>query len=76
MTPFEISIEQGVRVASNGETSLILMETDGLLFRRRAVKGFGSEGAKQVEWAVAELDGVRVYVDGDAVIVTRKDMMP
>jgi len=29
-----------------------------------------------VEWAVAELDGVRVYLDGETVVVTRKDLMP
>jgi hypothetical protein len=29
-----------------------------------------------VEWAVAELDGVRVYVDGSSVIVTREDLNP
>ena len=28
------------------------------------------------EWAVAELDGVRVYVDAGTVIVTRQDLMP
>jgi hypothetical protein len=31
---------------------------------------------QQVEWAVAELDGVRVYVDSASVIVTRRDLMP
>jgi hypothetical protein len=31
---------------------------------------------KAVEWAVAELDGVRVYVDGETVVVTRKDLTP
>lgn len=29
-----------------------------------------------VEWAVAELDGVRVYVDGNNVVVTRQDIQP
>lgn len=28
------------------------------------------------EWAVAELDGVRVYHDGSNVIVTREDLTP
>jgi hypothetical protein len=33
--------------------------------------------AQPVEWAVAELDGVRVYVDGSStVIVTRQDIVP
>lgn len=31
---------------------------------------------RRVEWAVAELDGVRVYTDGSAVIVTRQELMP
>lgn len=28
------------------------------------------------EWAVVELDGVRVYVAGNDVVVTRKDLSP
>lgn len=31
---------------------------------------------RRIEWAVAELDGVRVYTDGAAVIVTKQDLMP
>lgn len=31
---------------------------------------------KRVEWAVAELDGVRVYTDGSAIVVTKQDLMP
>lgn len=31
---------------------------------------------QRIEWAVAELDGVRVYFDGAHVIVTREDMTP
>lgn len=30
----------------------------------------------KAEWAVVELDGVRVYVTGEDVIVTRQDMTP
>lgn len=30
----------------------------------------------QVEWAVAELNGVRVYFDGRDVVVTTRDMQP
>lgn len=29
---------------------------------------------RHIEWAVAELKGVRVYVDGDTVIVTERDL--
>ena len=31
---------------------------------------------QRVEWAVAELDGVRVYVGQGSVIVTRDDLVP
>lgn len=31
---------------------------------------------QRVEWAVAEIDGVRVYVDGPNVVVTTRDLMP
>lgn len=31
---------------------------------------------QQHEWAVAELDGVRVYTDGANVVVTKQDLMP
>jgi hypothetical protein len=31
---------------------------------------------EQVEWAVAELDGVRVYVGGMDIVVTRQDLQP
>lgn len=30
----------------------------------------------QVEWAVAELNGVRVYFDGQDVVVTQRDLQP
>lgn len=31
---------------------------------------------KRVEWAVAELNGVRVYTDGRNVVITTKDLVP
>jgi hypothetical protein len=53
----------GQRVATNGVQTLVLAEPDGpaggRLFRRRAVRGAGTPDAQPVEWAVAELDGVR-----------------
>jgi hypothetical protein len=76
MTPFEITTQDGARVASNGVRSLVLLDADGKIFRRRAVKCVGTAAAHQVEWAVAELGGVRVYVDGESVIVTRRDLQP
>jgi hypothetical protein len=81
VVPFEISVQAGgQRVATNGVQTLVLAEPEGpaggRLFRRRAVRGVGTPGAQPVEWAVAELDGVRVYLDGATVVVTRADLNP
>ena len=78
--PFEIAVQDGQRVASNGVQTLVLAEpagqAGGELFRRRAVRGFGTPDAQSVEWAVARLNGVSVYVDGATVIVTTRDLNP
>ena len=75
--PFEITESPaGGKVATNGAVLLSLPDADGRVFRRRAVKNAGTADAQQVEWAVAELDGVRVYVDGQNVVVTRADLSP
>jgi hypothetical protein len=72
--PFEIAdTDAGGRVASNGEQSLVLLDGDGRVFRRRAAM---VTSGRTVEWAVAELDGVRVYFDGSKVVVTRRDIYP
>jgi len=46
------------------------------MFKRRAVKGAGSENAQEVCWLVAEIDGVRLYQNGNQIILTRQDMNP
>jgi hypothetical protein len=51
------------------------MDADGRVFRRRAVLVIG-DGPGNVEWIVAELNGVRVYFDGTDVVVTRRDIYP
>lgn len=76
--PFEIADAGDMRVATNGQATLqINVPEGGRVFRRRAVKlnrATGEQG--RVEWAVAELDGVRVYFDGVNVVVTKRDLMP
>jgi len=117
--PFEITeAPGGARVASNATATLTVLDADGRLFRRRAVKGMVTKPCAEaalpminqlagdllasldmpshvvaqrlaqirdaiqpheptrVEWAVAELDGVRTYFDGVNVIVTRQDLKP
>lgn len=74
--PFEIAhLADGGVAATNG-ASHVSVEPGGRIFRRRAVLRAGSPQAQQVEWAVAELDGVRAYFDGQNVIVSKRDLMP
>jgi hypothetical protein len=78
-TPFDITtLENGMRVASNGAVRVALHDTDGTVFRRRGIKSVGTEAQSNVEWAVVELAGVRVYVDSasGAVVVSRQDIRP
>ena len=76
--PFEIADAGDMRVATNGTAIMqIHAHEGGRVFRRRAVKLNRATGAQaHVEWAVAELDGVRVYFDGTNVVVTRRDLNP
>lgn len=53
------------------------------LFKRRAIKGVGGpiENQRAVNWLVAELDGVRCYIDAEAngpvkIVLTKKDLYP
>ena len=116
--PFEITESGTSRIATNGDTTLTLLDADGRVFRRRAIKGMSMKPCAEaaipclnqlagellaspdmpahavvqrladisaqiqpvpsqpVEWAVAELDGVRVYMMGRDVIVTRQELTP
>lgn len=75
--PFELVQRDPARqVATNGAQTLTLLELGGKVFRRRAVKGVGTGQARRIEWIVAELDGVRVYFDGQHVVVSHQDLMP
>lgn len=117
--PFEIvTPAPGVRVASNGDVRVTLLDDDGEMVRRRAMKGLARKPAgevalpqlnqlagellqrldmpaeelaarlaaiagtvhvpppQQVEWLVARVGDVRVYVDGHDVVITRQDLQP
>jgi hypothetical protein len=73
--PFEITKDGTKTVATNGTLSAMVLEPQGKMWRRRAVK-YGAESAQQIEWLVIELDGVRVYVDHDNIIVTKENLRP
>lgn len=53
------------------------MPSDELQARLQAIAGLAQvTPPEHVEWAVAELNGVRVYCNGSEVLVTTKDMTP
>lgn len=71
-----VTDENGVRHGTDGEVTMTLLDPEGRMFKRRAIKGAGSGGAYEVCWLVAELNGVRVYQQGMNIVVTSKDLSP
>ena len=72
----EITIDKhGNQIGTDGQITVSLIG-EGRMFKRRAIKGVGSGNAEEVCWIVAEMDGVRVYHQGNSVIVTKNDMNP
>ena len=71
-----VTDEHGHRHGSDGEHTVTLLEPEGRMFKRRAIHRAGTPDACEVCWLVTELDGVRVYQQGDGVIVTRADIYP
>lgn len=68
--------EDGHLVGTDGEITVSLIGDGGKMFKRRAVKGAGSEAAEEVCWLVAELDGVRIYQQGNQIVMTKGEMYP
>ena len=72
----EITIDKhGNQIGTDGQITVSLIG-DGRMFKRRAIKGIGSGNSEEVCWLVAEMDGVRVYQQGNSIIVTKNDMNP
>lgn len=67
--------DHGNQIGTDGRITVSLLG-EGRMFKRRGIKNFGSGVASEVCWLVAELDGVRVYQEGNNVIVTREDLYP
>lgn len=68
--------DSGSRHGTDGEITMSLLGSEGRMFKRRAVKGVGSADAREENWLVAELNGVRVYQQGKHVVVTTQDLYP
>ena len=71
-----VADDAGVRHGTDGTVTVSLLDAAGTMFKRRAIKGVGSEKPQEVCWLVCELNGVRVYQHGASVIVTTQDMYP
>jgi hypothetical protein len=72
----EITVDKhGNQIGTDGEITVTLMD-GGRMFKRRAIKGVGTDAAEEVCWLVAELDGVRVFQHGRNIVVTKRDMNP
>lgn len=73
----EITVgEHGHRHGTDGRLTVSLLDESGRMFKRRAVKGFGTGSGEEVCWLVVELENVKIYQQGDHVIVTRQDIYP
>lgn len=65
----------GTRHGTDG-TVTVTLQGEGRMFKRRAIKGAGTESAYEVSFLVVELNGVRVYQSENNVIVTTQDLYP
>ncbi len=74
--PFEIVAEANGMHGSDGARVMTLLDGDGRMFKRRAIKGALSAAPQNVEFLVVELGGVFVYMSEAGVVVTRKDLAP
>lgn len=79
--PFSLqTADDGTRHATGGPCSLnlsILPDGESKLFHRNAIKKKLATGnTEHIRWLVAELNGVRVYVDGTRIVVTTRDILP
>lgn len=61
--------------ATNGTLDITVLN-GGKIFMRRAIRGFGSPKAEAINWLVCELNGVRVYIDGDKIVMSTQDLNP
>lgn len=70
-------VQDGERwVGSDGRITVSILDAGGSMFKRRAVKGVGGGDPTEVCWLVSELGGVKVYQQGDQIVITRQDLRP
>jgi hypothetical protein len=71
-----IKDDNGLSHATDGTVSVSLLDPNGRMFKRRAIKGVGTSDSREITWLVAELDGVRLYQHGNQIVMTKQDMYP
>jgi len=79
MEAFELSEDaDGTRHAVRADQVVsVLPDGEARLFHRNAIrKHLGSGETERVRWLVAELDGVRVYVHHQEIVITKRDLYP
>jgi len=68
-------LDDGIKTAANPLLSIsVLNDGDSKIFKRRAIKGVGSGNATFHSVLVAELDGVRVYIKDNDIILTKQNL--
>jgi len=73
--PLNFDIDQSNRVATGFLGTVRVIEERGRLFQRRAVKLDLSGGSTTTDTVlIAELDGVKVYVHGADIVITRHEL--
>jgi hypothetical protein len=78
---FEIASDPSTGVhcaidAQFGRRVTVLPDGETRMFRRRAIKQHSDGRIEEVHWLVAELDGVRAYIEGGDVVMTRQELYP
>lgn len=79
MDEFDLTQDaDGARHAVRGDQVVsVLPDGETRLFHRNGIKvKLGGGETERVRWLVAELDGVRVYVHHQEIVITKRDLYP
>ena len=71
---FEISTDNGKKIGTDGSRTIVL-DPEGRMFKRKAFK-WNAQEETNVEWLVASLDGVNVFVQDNKIVVTKENLKP
>lgn len=63
-------------ISANNGAVIVAALNGARVFKRNAIKAIGTPNATRVCWVVVELNGVRVYINGDQIVVSTDDLNP